>query len=695
MVKITTRKVRKSLFLVAGLLALGAVLSDGRHALAQLDDPCPLPPGVEAPDTPLATAQQVEDGSASLMDFAIAVRDQYVESTATANQALQLGCLVRQDGTPWHSGSTYVVLLTPNGTVFIHAQDMRLSGRKLRPAIHAAILGALGVDPTDPAGIVPALTAATAENGGAFNVPDIPGASGYAAPYFAGLLQLPMIALAGFELDASHVLEEQIDHVMPSVTASDVVDRETLKAFVTEAGEFYAAIQESGDPAAFPKARSAMRDPDGPWRHGSVYLYVLDLTSNIIRIHGAFPNRFEFNYLVSRVRDAITGKPVLPQVLEVAASNPEGGFLEYHFDDPADPTDTADTPKLGYAREFTSTIVAADGSRQETRFVVGSGVYLRYDAERARQTLERLDEGQTSVLFSITTPAHGNTVAGSALAVSATGAPGDTVHFAYRPTVPPDEAFTYLGASFTREETARFAWDTLDLAAGGYELVALYTQGEDDAITYDSIEVTVDNDADAPDITENRERKTQALLADVRNEIVTANRVVVTLPEGALAMDDRITIAVSDPPDPAMAPGHAAGNATSITLESGQETFHEEVTISLPYSEGPLEEMDIPEDGLSMWSFDAESGTWTPVAGSMVQREADRVLANVTHTGQFAIFDAPVMMVEMDSGGGCVSVPVLPGGGGPLDPTLPALVGLVLAYLMHRRRHPVRQAVLG
>ena len=119
------------------------------------------------------------------------------------------------------------------------------------------------------------------------------------------------------------------------------------------------------------------------------------------------------------------------------------------------------------------------------------------------------------------------------------------------------------------------------------------------------------------------------------------------------------------------------------------------MTISLPYSEGPLEEMDIPEDGLSMWYFDAESGTWTPVAGSMVQREAHRVVANVTHTGQFAIFDAPVMMLETDSDGGCVSVPVLPGGGGPLDPTLPALVGLVLAYLMHKAATPCASSRAG
>ena len=202
-----------------------------------------------------------------------------------------------------------------------------------------------------------------------------------------------MIVLAGFDLDSSHLLDEQIHHVMPAVTAIDVVDRDTLKAFVTEAGAFYRALQESGDLAAFPKARSAMRDPNGPWRHGSVYLYVLDLASNFIRIHGAFPNRYEFNYLVPLARDAVTGLLVLPQVLDVAASSPEGGFLEYHFDDPTDPTDSSDTPKLGYAREFTSEIVGADGSRHEDRFVVGSGVYLTYDAQLAARTLERLREG--------------------------------------------------------------------------------------------------------------------------------------------------------------------------------------------------------------------------------------------------------------------------------------------------------------
>ena len=45
-------------------------------------------------------------------------------------------------------------------------------------------------------------------------------------------------------------------------------------------------------------------------------------------------------------------------------------------------------------------------------------------------------------------------------------------------------------------------------------------------------------------------------------------------------------------------------------------------------------------------------------------------------------------------GGGCTMAPLLPGGGGPADPTLPALVGLVLAWLLLARRRSMSIAVL-
>ena len=115
-----------------------------------------------------------------------------------------------------------------------------------------------------------------------------------------------------------------------------------------------------------------MRDENGPWKDGSVYLYVLERTSDIVLFHGAFPDLFEFQPLVGIARDGVTGELILPQVLEAATRSPEGGFVEYFYDDPADDTDRADIPKVGYAREF---IVHREDSGQEISIIVGSGFY--------------------------------------------------------------------------------------------------------------------------------------------------------------------------------------------------------------------------------------------------------------------------------------------------------------------------------
>ena len=364
---------------VVGLLVLTGVFSDARPASAQTQEACPLPDGMTPPADPPVTAQQVEDGSASLMDFALAARDQFSGAEITSlEQAWYFGCLIRQEGSPWRSGSTYLVQLTPDGRVFVHTKDMALAGRLLTLPISLAIIRALGINPGDlatPADAFAALAAAIAGDGGAFDVPDIPGASGYATVYLSPTTRVPIVLLAGFDLNESHLAPEPIDYGDPAITAEDVVDRETLKAFVTEAGEYVLALQKSGDLSADSKVRIALRDPNGPWRHGSVYLYVLDLTSNVILFHGAYPDRFELRPLVATVRDAVTGELVLPQVIEAAQSSPEGGFVEYYFDDPTDDTDSADIPKMGYAREFIGEYQRGDGSVLPINFIVGSGFY--------------------------------------------------------------------------------------------------------------------------------------------------------------------------------------------------------------------------------------------------------------------------------------------------------------------------------
>ena len=342
------------------------------------------------------TAQQVEDGSASLMDFALAARDRYKTPISTLEGALYFQCLIRQEGSPWRSGSTYLVQLTPDGRVYEHAKSMALSGRLLNPLIYAEILSALGVSPTVLANLASPDPAIAAEAGAAvFNTlsqepdaafdattpipdlrPGIPGASGHAAVFLLGNSGLPILLLTGFDLNESHLIEEAIDYGNPAITAKDVVDRETLKAFVTQAGEWFIQIVETAtDPAAISKARIAARDPNGPWRHGSVYLYALDLTNNIVLFHGAFPDRFEWRPLVGIARDGVTGELILPQVIEAAKSSPEGGFVEYYYDDPTDDTDSADIPKVGYAREFAATVGRPDGTAFTLNLIVGSGFY--------------------------------------------------------------------------------------------------------------------------------------------------------------------------------------------------------------------------------------------------------------------------------------------------------------------------------
>ena len=434
-----TWKIRISLFCVAGLLVLAGAFSNVLPASAQTQVPCPLPAGGSPIAPPLVTAQQVESGTGSLMDFALGSRARFLEQAGRgAGQSQYLACLIRQADGGWRSGSTYLVTLTVDGRVYVHAQDMSLSGRKLKRPIYVGILRALGINPADladRAAALAAFAAAGAGNGGSFDIPSVPGASGYAIVYPSLRYRAPIVMLAGFDLNETHLVpfgDEDIDYGDPAVTAADVVDRATLKDFVTQAGNHFIELVKTGDPADVSKARTAMRDPNGPWRHGSVYIYVLNLKSETILFHAAFPNRFENRPLTPTVRDAVTGEFILPQVIEAAKSDPEGGFVEYYFDDPNDATDSADIPKVGYARKFDRQLPRRDGSTAELSFIVGSGFY--------GTASDVVAEGGNAVIEAVLPQVMRAMTASTVDAVSGRieGATSDTA---------PDAAFSFGGAS--------------------------------------------------------------------------------------------------------------------------------------------------------------------------------------------------------------------------------------------------------
>ena len=123
--------------------------------------------------------------------------------------------------------------------------------------------------------------------------------------------------------------------VAPTITARDVVDRDTLKAFVQGAIGFLGAQFESGEAVDMDALKEAFRMEPGPWKHGSTYFVVL--VNNSFGIEGAVLIFFDAGNperdrkLLSVLEDANVVK-VMKDLVAVAVENApmmEGGFVEY------------------------------------------------------------------------------------------------------------------------------------------------------------------------------------------------------------------------------------------------------------------------------------------------------------------------------------------------------------------------------
>ena len=144
------------------------------------------------------------------------------------------------------------------------------------------------------------------------------------------------------------------------IAAREVLDRETLKAFVQSAKAYVEGITDAA------QIDDLLNEP---WRFGSVYVY-LSNDEGVIRWHGA--NAALVDQDLSGVVDALTGAPYVQELIAAARSG--GGYVEYHFDDPSIEGDEDHTsPKLGYVEPFTSPIADLF---PEQDMVIGSGIYL-------------------------------------------------------------------------------------------------------------------------------------------------------------------------------------------------------------------------------------------------------------------------------------------------------------------------------
>ena len=332
-------KAKLSMFLGC-LLVFAGIFAGVRPTLAQ--DVCPAPEGIMPPGSTIVTAEQVESGNATLEELVTDYWDYAVSISASPLSAGYLGCLLTHEG-PWNYGSTYIATMTTSGTLALHGQDVLLTGGVVDSTMLETVSAAADMSQT----------------GGAF---EFEGDDGYARSYFnpdgsAGIL------VAGLDIQESHVTEAAIDPGdPPAVQARDVMDRESLKAFVNGAADYARALYDAEGYDAGLRIKRVLRDTTGYWRHGPTYLFIMDGTGYTY-FHGAFPEKYELQAPTQTLRDVVTGELILPQIIAAAQSSEEGGFVEYHFDNPDDDTDSADIPKVTFARQYTFEFTSAQWRR--------------------------------------------------------------------------------------------------------------------------------------------------------------------------------------------------------------------------------------------------------------------------------------------------------------------------------------------
>ena len=141
-----------------------------------------------------------------------------------------------------------------------------------------------------------------------------------------------------------------------AAAARDVVDRETLKNFVLEAKSLLESAQDEAEQTAILETFRT----DEKWRHGPIYIFISDYDGTSI-FHGANSEREGTNNLD---QEDSFGVKVVRQNIEAAKAG--GGFVEYHWDNPAIEGED-ESPKVSYIAPIEIGGVSA---------YIGAGVYV-------------------------------------------------------------------------------------------------------------------------------------------------------------------------------------------------------------------------------------------------------------------------------------------------------------------------------
>ena len=297
-------------------------------------------------------AAQVTDPE-SLKAFVLGAKA-HIEAITDMNEGARLRQGLKTEGV-WKSGSMFLIIFLKSGEPFIHGSDRSAESKNL-----------LGVEDERGTRVVEKLLAAAAGGGGFVEYHDGGKKTAYAVEYTSGITARPFVLVGGYSQDVSHVPIQRADLPKPAVTASDVMDRKTLIAFVEDAAKTYRKAVMSEGYSGLTRVRNAFRAEGGHWKSGSIYLWVVS-GGGVTLFHGSEPYRE--GKPTDMVRTDSKGVKIAEEL--IGGARREGRkFLRYHYDNPAiEGDEETGSPKLGYAVSFPV-------PNSDQRGVIGSGIYL-------------------------------------------------------------------------------------------------------------------------------------------------------------------------------------------------------------------------------------------------------------------------------------------------------------------------------
>ena len=304
-----------------------------------------------APVSAQTTADQVKDRE-SLKAFVLGAK-RYIESITDYNELMGIRATLRERR-KWVSGETYLMLAQANGSVPLHAGDRSAESKNI-----LAMRDDRGVE-------VVRKMIDVADNGGGF-VDYVDGElkTSYAVKLLTGVGNITFYVIGGYSQDLSSAPPATVDLPKPAVTAAEVVDKETLVAFVEAAAAAYRRAYESKAQGDVMAVRNAFREEGGHWRAGSVYLWIVGSAGTTI-LHAT--EQYREGNPTDMERVDTNGLP-FPKLLIGGALREGRKFLDYYYDNPEIQGDEdTGSPKFGYAVSF-------NAPNSDQKIVIGSGIY--------------------------------------------------------------------------------------------------------------------------------------------------------------------------------------------------------------------------------------------------------------------------------------------------------------------------------